>query len=375
MNSKSDSELIAALSPRDVAGYLRARSWRRSGNFGEYGRILSQELDGEIFQVILPTATTNRDYVRRMWELIDEVARLEQRSSHDVLSDLSLAPFDVVRFRSPQSDQYGSIRIANGVALHDEARNVMLWSANAAASPKPRRSWKGRRFEEVSGYMDNVRLGQSQRGSFILTLLSPYQYEPSDTISLDVIETFGRRATKKLASALVATQAALRKVVASDDLKPFEEAVAEGVSSNLCQSLARLIEDSNGIDIALDWSASKPDADRIKVNLIRENGAVLIDAARYLAAQEPEVNVSVQGLVSQITEDPNRFDGSTVIEAEVGNSLRRIRVQFGPDERATVYDAALNKKWVQVVGDLMREGRQLRLLNPHDLAIVEPKDD
>jgi hypothetical protein len=209
----------------------------------------------------------------------------------------------------------------------------------------------------------------------VLTLLSPWHFDPTSAASLDVLDTFGRRTTQKLASALVATQEAIRKVVATNNLKPFDEAVTAGVSSNLCTSLARLAEEGNGIDVTVDWSPSKPADGSVKVSMTRENASVLTDAARHLDQQEPDENVTIQGLVSQITEEPDRFDGNTVIETKVGNSIRRIKVQFGPDERTSVYQAAHDKRWIQVVGDLVREGRQLRLRSPRSFFVVEPSDE
>ena len=371
---KSDITAVAALSPRDVAGYLRSRGWQDSGPYGSYGRVFASSRNNETFEVILSTTNDARDFSRRMVELVDEVARFEDRSPYEVVADLTLAPFDVVRIRLQAADQYGSIKISEGVELHEEARNLMLWAANAAASPQPRKSWKGRRFEEVGTYLDSVRLGQTQRGSFVLTLLSPWHFDPTSAGSLDVFETFGRRTTQKLASALVATQEAIRKVVVTNDLKPFDEAVTAGVSSNLCTSLARLAEEGNGMDVTVDWSPSKPADGSVKVSMTRENASILAEAARHLDQQEPDENVTIQGLVSQITEDPDRFDGNTVIETKVGNAIRRIKVQFGPDERTSVYQAAHHKRWIQVDGDLVRDGRQLSLRNPRSFFIVEPSD-
>ena len=123
--------------------------------------------------MLLPTSPDVRDFTRRMAELVADLIEIEKRSSSDILTDLTLAPFDVIKIRSPDADNYGSVRLSAGVDLHEEASNIIVAAANAAASPLPRKSWRGRRPDEVNSYIDNVRLGQTQRGSFIVMLLSP----------------------------------------------------------------------------------------------------------------------------------------------------------------------------------------------------------
>jgi hypothetical protein len=224
------------------------QGFEHRGPYGEFGAIFSRKGDAGEQEVILPTSPQARDFARRMAELVDDLANSSGRAATDVLTDLTLAPFDVIKVRSSDADDYGSVRLSAGVDLHTEARNLVLAAANAAASPFPRASWRGRRIEEVSAYLDNVRLGQSQRGSFVLTLLSPWDFTPSTQPSLDLQEvTFGRRVTRSLARALNATQTAIRQSVA-DGVTPLVEAYRAGVSSNLCQALAKLAREGDGVD-------------------------------------------------------------------------------------------------------------------------------
>jgi len=375
MTFPHDSDAIyTALSPRDVAGWLRMRGFSHSGSYGDYAAIFSREIDGNAVELIVPTSPQARDFGRRMEELVDDLAEAESRSANDILTDLTLAPFDVIKVRSPDADDYGSIRLATGIDLHEEARNLVSAAANAAASPLPRRSWRGRRFEEVTSYLNNVRLGQSQRGSFVLTILSPWDFTPETELSLDLGETtFGRRVTRSLASALEATEAAIRNSVASG-VTPFVDAYKAGVSSNLCQALAKLAREGDGIDVSVSWSPVQPEQIPVFIRLKREDASVLTEAAKILASQEDEPGVSLEGLVAAISESPERFDGAAILETIISGVVRKVRIKFGEGQRGTIYDAAKEKRWIRVVGDLRRDGPRLQLLNPRDLSLVEPSD-
>jgi len=85
--------------------------------------------------------------------------------------------------------------------------------------------------------------------------------------------------------------------------------------------------------------------------------------------------VTLEGPVTRISEEPERFDGSVVLETLLGGAVRRVRVKFAEAERSTIFEAAQRKRWVRVVGDLRREGSRLSLLNPRDLALFQEEAD
>ena len=365
-----DEIVLAGLAPRAVASWLRMRGFQSRGAYGDYGALFGrQDEDGE-HEVLLPTSPDVRDFTRRMAELVTDLIEIEKRSPSDILTDLTLAPFDVIKIRSPDADSYGSVRLSAGVDLHEEASNIIVAAANAAASPSPRKSWRGRRPDEVNSYIESVRLGQTQRGSFIVTLLSPWDFTSASNPTLDLGgTTFGRLVTKSLARALNATELALRKSVA-EGVQPLVEAYRSGVSSNLCMALAKLAREGDGIDLSVAWSPVNPEDKPVFLSLKRQDASILTEAAKALATQEPETNTTLQGLLAGIIEDPERFDGSAILEASISGSLRRVKVKFSESERDKIYNAAVNKEWVQVVGELTREGTRLQLNNPRNIKII-----
>lgn len=377
MSNLDESKAVAALSPTHVAGYLREQGWRDEGKFGPYGQRYTIDRNGRTEQVVLPRLSSIVDFSRRMAELVDAVSKVEERDPSSVLFDLTLTPFDVVRVRSKDADDYGSIRFDTGIQLHEEARRLVVASALAAeVSGQPRKAWKGRRPDSVGQYIERLRLGQSENTSFSLTLLSPYSFEPNGQTTLFQDEAFGRRVTRKFGAALAAIQGALAESV-TDPLPAFEKSVDAGVSADMCQALAKLADSDAGVEVSVSWSPAKPVQPPVRLALSRQDAAVLQEVARIFSRQEPEPEFVIEGLVEEIKEKPERFDGSVVIQAPLPNQpgVRKIRVHFDQTYRDIVYDAARNKKWVRVIGDLAREGKFLTLLGPRDFSIVEPGDD
>ena len=88
-----------------------------------------------------------------------------------IYRDLAHADRDVVRARSPHADDDGSIAVNDGVDLIAQARNMLAAAACSARSPQPSyHIWK---IQMVNEYMERVRLGQTETGSFVVTLLAP----------------------------------------------------------------------------------------------------------------------------------------------------------------------------------------------------------
>jgi hypothetical protein len=226
----------------------------------------------------------------------------------------------------------------------------------------------------VNSYLNNLRLGQSQRGSFVLTILSPWDFAPASGPALDLGEpTFGRQVTRMLASALRSTESAIRRAVA-EGVKPFVDVYKDGVSSNLCLALARLAREGNGVDVSVDWSPVRPENAPVKFQLRRDDASILTEAANELAREWDDPDYSLEGLVAAIAEPPERFDGSAIVEAMIAGTIRKVRVEFDQAQREAIYEAAKTKRWIRVVGDLRRERQRLMLLNPRDLAVIEAAD-
>jgi hypothetical protein len=375
MPNNPDMTTIAALSPIHVGAYLTAIGWRDVGPFGAHGRRYSRTLSGETCELVLPTRASITDFPKRMFELVEDLARAEKRSARSVAFDLSLTAFDVVRIRSRDADDYGSIRFAEGLQLCEEAKNLLIASARAASADIPKKAWKGRRPEIINDYLQRVRLGQTEKSSFSLTVLSPYSFDVGQhpQTSLFADDAFGRRVTRTFANALCAVESALSEVQPSP-IPAFEGKVNAGVSAELCQALGNLACNELGVEITVNWTPAKPVPRIARLSLTPSDGAILTEVARVFARDEPEPDTAIEGIITQISEDPHTFDGSTTVEAAVEGRLRRVRVNFDPHYRNVLIEAFRQRKPIRVEGELASEGTRLHLRNARGLVIMPNQD-
>jgi hypothetical protein len=375
-----DRNVIGSLNPRAVVGYLRATGWEKKSEYGDNAAVFWARFNEVDSELLVPVASNSRDFRKIMEVMIEDLVGIEDRSYFDIIADLSMAAYDVIRIRSQDSDDIGSVQLRTGIELHEHARDLVLSAANVAASEKPRAVWLGRRSDAVKDYADSLRLAQSQRGSFIISLLSPWEFiSPSEReqSNLFFADPFGRRATRALARALAAVGTALRRTATEGVQAPFEAAVSAGVSANLCQALAQLAREGDGTDVSIRWSLTKPDEGEPLLKLSREDSASLVEAVQRLSEYEPIPDVLIEGIIVDLKEEPSAFDGVTTIEAFVDGKPRRVTVEFAKDDvktRDALIDAFKHHSRISVVGEVIREGRRLKLKSPRGLAVLSPSE-
>jgi hypothetical protein len=339
--SVSDREQLQSLDPVEIASYLQAKGWQRTDSGYELAACWSFETNaGASLDVLVPTDATVGDFALRMSELLQALERVEQRSQMEILSDIQYARSDVVRLRrAEEGNAVGGIPLVDGEKFIGEA--VTLMTAAACAAIYPGRVMSAKQAAQASEYLQHVKMGQTERGSFVLTIVSrlvplvtPGAYPLFDSVD----EPFPRKVTKTLAEALDATRMAVSKVQSSGRVKIFEEAVGHGVSANLCEAIAGLLAaagQAGRIGVEVAWAPTLPSnvPELQPIEFAFEEVSILNRAARFLRESAPGEGIPIAGVVIRLAREQDAGDGTATILGVVGGSIRRITV---PCERRTL---------------------------------------
>lgn len=379
-----DSAVLATIGPIASAAYLRSRGWSREviePGFSEVWR-LSDEQGG--FEVLLPLNRELADYALRMGEMLQTLSVAEQRSQLEILTDVSLASADVVRLRVTGAETAdGSIAIDDGVTLVDSARAVLL--AAACSAHEPRRSFPTRKPRQAVEYLEKARLGQTERGSYTVTMVSTVA--PSLTASEDgrlfdtpdTQEPFARRVTLTLARAVTKLRTAAEVAVAESDLQPFEDAVCKGVSADLCEAVTGIgaaSPDSGAMHLAITWSPARPvpEATPSRAVVPHDYMPVVEEAGRLLRSREPREDFLVLGPVVRLERSESQGPGRITVTTLVDEVARRVSVELQEAEYHVAIHAHDHADPVACRGSLRKEGSTFALLEPRDFDIA-PGDD
>lgn len=375
-----DEAALASLSWLDVKAYLDAEGWIRLGEYARKAAIYTHsDPTGRKWEILVPLDDGVADYAERMGDAIRAVAAVEGRDQQEVFADLSMVGTDVVRLRAPQADSDGSIQLTHGVAMYREAENLML--AAACAAREPRRLYHPRKIAEVRDYLENVRLGQTERGSYVVTVRSPVTPAlrpmlPQMFMWDEEAEPFPRAVTLKLSQALQSATAAIRTAAETDRFEAFEAAVEQGVNGNLCDALAQLAANGGGLDVRISWARVRPvpGAER-QFRFSRDMARVLESAAQEFRRNEPKLDERLEGFVIHLDRPPEQTSGSATLRVLVEGRARRLRATFDPREYSVVVRAHDDKLPVSIEGDIFPSGQRLELRNPRNLRILTDAGD
>jgi len=319
------------------------------------------------------------DYAARMGDVLVAISELEGRPQLTVYYDLIKSGFDVIRFRAPNADDAGTIDLENGVALYDHARDLVSAAANATIRPK--RAYLSNSPAQAKDYVSSLRLGQTEVGSYVLTILSPV---PPTLESQQIAmfpelaipdEPFPRAVTRKLVGALHASKEAASQASATGKLDPFEAVVGAGVSANFCDAIAHLAERGDGVDISVSWSRVRPAPEPITIySFNRDNARVLSEAAVAFREREPKTDVTIDGFVVGLRREPQEFDGKAKIRGFIDGQVRTLTAQFILPDYRKVVEAHDQKLRVRVDGELIKRGPFLFLEGARNLVVMEDED-
>ena len=165
----SDVEELSQIAPWVLRNYVAAQGWREVEPYGDVGYVYGQDEISD--EIIIPLRQDFSDYALVVSKIILALAETEERDELAIARDLSLAQFDCIRVRIPEDTGDGSVSLDSGVALVKQARDMLL--SAACSAKRPQRSFRLGSNRAANDYIQKVRLGQTERGSFVVNLLSP----------------------------------------------------------------------------------------------------------------------------------------------------------------------------------------------------------
>jgi len=172
--SMTGHHALQALKPLEVASYLRVQGWRQEADLNGKGSLwlLGPGNGRDEADVTLPLRRDLGDFELRMSEVVRTLGRVERRPEAEILQDLLTTSSDLIRVRAPSREaESGSLPLEQAVAFVERSRDLVLAAACAAVSK--RASYPTRKPVKATDYLSRVRMGQTERGSYVLTILSP----------------------------------------------------------------------------------------------------------------------------------------------------------------------------------------------------------
>lgn len=377
------ADAVQAVKPLDVAAYLRLHGWAEQrivrDAYSLWTRSIAER--GE-FEAMLPLDRGFSDFGRRVRELVETLEIVEQRSLPHIIEDLTTPNADIIRARlAPDANFDGTLPLDDGATVFQQVRELVLAAACAAVARKP--VFAKRKPDQAMRYLrEQARIGQTGRGSYVITVLSPVSPALRDKGQLSLLpgleeEPFPRKVVRLLAEALAATVDGARLAASSGELDPFASAVSRGVSANLCEAILGLNHGSGdrGVEFSFSWAPTRGAPPNVRnVYRLTPDAMPYLEEASRAFRRAPELEgVDVIGFVHKLQrndEDERRRSEVTIVGTADGEP-RSVVATLEDDLETLAIRAYEELLKIACVGELVRDGRSYRLRNPREVRIVD----
>lgn len=383
-----DQDTFNSVKPEALLNYLSINGWKEVRRVEGELFVLSKATNQSKNQLIwVPISSDYSDYAPMVARLVKTVADVEQLSELQVLDDLQTTAIgDVIRVGTadPLNIHDHTIPLPEGVVLLNKARSMALAGASSAVNRRP--VHPRRPAANASRFVRNLRLGQTERGSFLIKLIAPLLEEERqltrDAHSFEESTPFARRAVLELVRGLNALKQAAEENKSDGRFvfNPFLNAVSSGVSANLCEAL--ILQDERQqvdkpLEISVTWSYAIPERNNLPLEPIRFEGSTLPyirQAAKEFRVRNPEI-ITIQGWVNILERNEQVGPGLIRIYCSLDGKQRAVRVQLEKvEEYNKAIDAHKNGHIVAVTGTLIVEGQSYRIESPSNFQVMEQLD-
>lgn len=350
--TRADLAAAARVTPQAVSSYLASTGWRERDETGR-STLWSLVAEEQEFELLLPADQRLRDYPLRMFDLLHNLAVVEERTVGAVITELTGTDLDTLTFRLLPEGPPGTVPLSNGVEALAGLRELVLASTYAVTLGRPLLV-QGRRPEEVRRFVQQVRLGTPQAGSWTISaqLRLPAATSSADRTAAPFPRQVSFQAHRAVSAALHAAGEALR----GHPIEPFLQRADDGVSANVCEALAKLGHGGSAYEVRFGWASHHPvPAGARRFRFDSPVITVLQQAAKQLRNALPDGRVEVTGRVTKLSRATGNV-GIAVITAvprtEHGEAEQeqRVKVRLTAERYDVAVQAHRLRRRVRLVG-------------------------
>jgi hypothetical protein len=357
-----DSAELRKIDPNQVAVYLEKKGWRQESYIDQKASIwtISDNSKDEA-EVLLPLNTSFRDYPYRVSEILQTLEAIEQRPQIDIYKNLLEFLSDIIRIRLTHDDfSDGTVPLNNGYNLVRNAREMMLSAACSTVEAK--KHYEKKKPLGANNYLKKLRFGQTQKGSFILNIISPIESINSSNLSEIPFE---RRVVEKLFKSLEFIRTVSENIDPSKtDLNLPKNYLESGISSNLCEALIGINESGlkRGIDLNLSLSSAISAPENILTSIVfpPEIIPAMSKIAKRLKADIFN-DYEILGDVVKLERQKRDLKGQVTLMGDINGKKRKIKVELDDENYRLASQAHQDRRNVIFRGDFIKEGQLFSL--------------
>lgn len=362
----------------ELQAYLRNTGWTRISTSNDSIGLFQKQIENNFFETLLPLSKDYSDYSYRIVDVLDSIAQAENREIHQVLTDLSIPPADTVRFRVVNRDTFGgTISFLEGFSLLESAKKALFTTACDIVQPEKYHKRLG--LKGAQQFIEECRLGQTEKGSFIASIICPFINQTSEDRAQQLSifnqsEEFKLSLTRKVTTRLMSSLAEIKSAIDRGEENRIVELEGENIiSGNFLESIVELNsnKETTEIEIITSWSVFAEEQPKIAraIKFSNDYIPVLENIISKIKPIDKGFEDDFIGKISLTKADPDvhfRTEGEIILNYITGDEERvsKARVVLGNEDYDKACEAHKQGKSVKIKGKLITSGRSKTIENP-----------
>jgi len=362
----------------ELQAYLRNTGWARIEAPKQSIALFQKQIGNNFFETLLPLSKDYSDYNYRIVDVLENIAQAENREVHQVLTDLSIPPGDTVRFRVINKDTVGgTISFLEGFNLLEGAKKALFTTACDIVQPEKYHKRLG--LKGAQQFIEECRLGQTEKGSFIASVICPFVNQtPEDKAQqlsiFNQAEEFRHSLTRKVTTRLMSSLAEIKSAIDRGEENRIVDLEGENIiSGNFLESIVELnsTKETTEIEIITSWSVFAEEQPQIAraIKFSNDYIPVLENIISKVKPIDKGFEDDFVGKISLTKADPDihsRTEGEIILNYIIGDEekVSKARVILSNEDYDKACEAHKQGKSVKIRGKLVTVGRSKTIENP-----------
>jgi hypothetical protein len=308
-------EIAGKISHVDIVKYLRDLGWTEVESKRPYVKVFQFRESGRLFQADIPTSRDLSDYNSAMYKAVEQIGMSSDKSTEHVLLELLNPLSDIIRFQVKEAaEDSGTIKVEDAINLFENAKKIV--STASMDYLNPTQYHIGRPDSTSKELVDNCRFGQTEIGSYIVSLVLPFtKLEEGKLIQMNLFGeeadksiSHTRNVTKKIITSIQLVRDAIENGILKEMMCPPNDEIPPPVSANFLEALSSIgiYKEETQVTISVKWAPTVKE-NRAKVDTVSLNSdyykpiQAIVQAIKDKRADEKVFD----GAVSKLKAAPN----------------------------------------------------------------------
>lgn len=376
-------DLTDQINPHAVVKYLLDTGWLQYKTKKTYIKIFQRNTrNGDFYQVTIPIDKTLSDYKEAMFEAIEQISLFEGQSTEQLMLYLLNPNTDILKIRLQKKNiETGSILFDDAINLFENAKKLIAATAQDVLHPK--QIHQGRQEEAVSQFISNCKFGQTEIGSYVISVVCPFA-ELDDSAKYKQLSFFSdeeqcaNSLTRKVTNRIMSNISTIKDNIDNGDMNKLISEEGDIISANFYEALTgmNIAEQDTSIEFIAKWSPV------VKTNCYIHDKIVLTHdyyqpITNVIEKLKENINTytKIVGRIKRLESIPDaskRTNGKvTIVYLDENGYKQTVSIQLNRDDYIKAIEAHESGSHVEVIGEIENSGKRVNSMSVESFSIID----